>query len=1146
MQELIGRRVRLAGHFAGTVRLEAAERLEDSAFKLRVRTDAGLPDETVVTDDELDAGIMEPLAEQSQLVPGDELFDFVEARRIELAYAHDPTFAVSLSGIRGLPHQIEAVYKHMLPQARLRFVLADDPGAGKTIMAGLLMKELHLRGVVDRVLVLCPAPLTVQWQGELLDKFDERFEVLDSHKIRWQLGGNAWQQTSRAITSLDFAKREEILPDLLLADWDLVIVDEAHKCSATTRWDPAEQRDKLDRTRRYTLAEELAKRTERLLLMTATPHSGDPARFQCFLRLLDPDQFAIQALASEQIAADDSPYFLRRQKEGLRDERGAPLFVKREVLRREFELSPPELQLYEAVTAYIQQFLGQTGGQRGNAVALARTVLQRRLASSLGAIRSSLNKRAARIGDRIREVESLPAPARAAKLAEFRLIPDFDSEQDPDDVTEESESAAVEGVVVAETLDAMRIEVKELERLIAQADAAIDSGEESKLAALRECLDSSELRSMHEDGRAKLLIFTEHRDTLDYLERNLREWGYSTCVIHGGQPPTARKEIQQQFHQDKQICIATEAAGEGINLQFCHLMINYDLPWNPVRLEQRMGRIHRIGQEAKCVIFNFCAVNTIEGHLIALLLLKLEEMRKALGGRVYDVLGEVLQHNGLDFERLVRDALLNPSLRDPASEQIKELTADALLDYERMVGVAQATKNVDMSWVREHDWTSEERRLMPEYVESFFRRACQQLDVRLERRVDGLWRIEHVPQALRSDRLSAVQRLDRPQKAYRKLTFLKEQRARAEHEDAVLLSPGHPLFAAVNESLREKLAAVEGASAVFAAPWAVEPYAIHFFLHSVTGLATSGKPEVVFAEIAAVVDTPGGGFERAPADVLHDLTPVDQATPGESLKSPDNAHVRSAEDFLRLRVQQPRVAQERAQRLKQAEVRSAYLVEALDAESRRLESSWLELDHRVSSGEENARIALDAAVRRREELGRRREEKLRGFEQLGIVKPGPVAYLGSALIVPPEGVDDEAAAAMRNDPEVELAAMGWAMAEERREGWDPDDVSQARDGSGFDIRSVLHDEQGRVVDVRRIEVKGRAPHHGDVSLCRTEWIAARRHGEKYWLYVIYGAKSGSPRGIKIRDPYARLHDQVRKVTQVTSFYIPGAAIEAAA
>jgi SNF2 family DNA or RNA helicase len=1142
MRELIGRRVRLAGHFAGAVLLEDAESLEDGAFKLRVRTAAGQLDETFVTEEDVLAGVVAPVDERSELVAGADLFDFVEARRIELAYAHDPTFAVSLSGIRGLPHQIDAVYRHMLPQARLRFVLADDPGAGKTIMAGLLLKELRLRGVADRVLILCPAPLTIQWQDELLEKFDERFEVLDSHKVRWQLGGNAWQQTPRAIASLDFAKRAEIMPDLLRAEWDLVVIDEAHKCSATTRWDQEEERERLDRTRRYALAEELASRTERLLLMTATPHSGDPSRFQCFLRLLDPDQFAVQDLAAEQIAADDSPYFLRRQKEDLRDEHGAALFVPREVLRQEFTLSPPELRLYEAVTAYIQRFLGHSGGRQGNAIALARTVLQRRLASSLGAIRSSLVKRAGRIEERIREVEALPAEERAAKLAEYRLIADIDAEQEPDDATEENENSAVEGVVVAETLDAMRVEVKALQGLVAQADEAIASGEESKLTALRSCLERAELSTMHEDGRAKLLIFTEHRDTLDYLERNLHEWGYSTCAIHGGLPPVVRKKVQQEFHQEKQICVATEAAGEGINLQFCHLMINYDLPWNPVRLEQRMGRIHRIGQEATCVIFNFCATNTIEGQLIARLLEKLDEMRSALHGRVYDVVGEVLQRNDLDFERLMRDTLLNPRLRDRATEQIEELSAEALLEYERMVGVAQATKNVDVSWVREKDWASEERRLMPEYVESFFRRACDRLGVRLERRADGLWRVEHVPQALRSDRLRAVQRLDRPQQSYRKLTFLKEERARAEHEDAALLSPGHPLFAAAGELLLDKLAGVEGGAAAFAAPWATRPYAIHFFAHRIAGLATNGRPEDVFAEIVAVADAPGGGFEPVPADVLHDLTPVEST----ALRPPENAVVKAAGDFVRLRLQHPVVVAKRAERLGQAEVRTRYLNGALDAERRRLELKWSELNDRVFRGEESARIALDAAQRRIDEVERRREEKLSGFEQLGIVKPGPVAYLGSALVGPPPAVDERAAAAMRNDPEVELAAMKWAMEEERRAGREPVDVSEARDGSGFDIRSIARDGQGRVAEVRRIEVKGRGAPSGDVLLCRTEWIAARRHGDGYWLYVLYGATSDAPRGVKIRNPYAALGAQVREVTQVTSFHVPGEAIEAAA
>ena len=306
LPDLIGKRVRLPGHFAGIVRLEGVERL-DGLYSLRVRTDAGALDETYLSESDLDDGAVELVDDRPPIVAADDFSDFIEAHRIAHAFAHDPNFAISMSGVRGLPHQIVAVYQHMLPQARLRFVLADDPGAGKTIMAGLLIKELRLRGVADRVLVLCPAPLTIQWQEELQEKFDEQFDLLDSHRVKWQLGGNQWQLVDRAIASLDFAKREEVTPDLMLADWDLVVIDEAHKCSAVSRWDPIEEREKIDRTKRYALAEQLSRRTERLLLMTATPHSGDASRFHNFLQLLDPDQFALTELAKEQIGRDDSP-----------------------------------------------------------------------------------------------------------------------------------------------------------------------------------------------------------------------------------------------------------------------------------------------------------------------------------------------------------------------------------------------------------------------------------------------------------------------------------------------------------------------------------------------------------------------------------------------------------------------------------------------------------------------------------------------------------------------------------------------------------------------------------------------------------------------------------------------------------------------
>jgi superfamily II DNA or RNA helicase len=1138
--DLIGKRIRLRGHFIGAIRLEGVEDL-GGAYLLRVRTDAGSLDETTITAEELTAGALEHVDEGKQLVEGGSFFDVIESHRIAHAYAHDPNFAVSMSGVRGLPHQIVAVYRHMLPQARLRFVLADDPGAGKTIMAGLLIKELHLRSVADRVLVLCPAPLTVQWKEELHDKFDEDFTIIDSHQAKWQLGGNPWERHERCIASVDFAKREEITPDLLRAEWDLVIIDEAHKCSAVSRWDAEEQRDKLDRTQRYVLAEELSRRSERLILATATPHSGDRSRFLNFLKLLDPDQFSDEQLAAEQIGREDSPYFLRRAKEDLKDEYGNDLFVPREVLTQPFRLSAAELALYEAVTEYIQDFLGQASGRRGTAVALARTVLQRRLASSLGAIRSSLRKRADRIAAKIEEVEGLPKNEQAARLAELRLMDVLDSEQESEDTTEEEQDEAAVGVVIADTLDSMRVEIKALEQLVAQADRTIEGAEETKLTALKNCLDRAELSEL-KDGRGKLLIFTEHRDTLDYLVRNLETWGYSVCSIHGGHPPTTRKQIQQEFHQERQICVATEAAGEGINLQFCHLMINYDMPWNPVRLEQRMGRIHRIGQESTCIVFNFVAENTVEGKLLGRLLEKLADMREDLGGRVYDVVGEVLQRSGLDFERLLRDALLNPKRVDEGEREIAAIDPKALEAYERDIGVAQATKHVDMAWVRRRDWRSEERRLMPEFVERYFRRACDQVGVRVEERRDGLLRIEHVPRSVTSDRLRSVKRLGRPQSTYRKLTFRKEQKARAEHEDAVLLSPGHPLFASVSEAMLEKLAGFEGATAPFIAPWADEPYSIHFFVYRVQGLSLAGEREDVYAELVALTEAPDG-FALVSPDVLHDLTPADFGP--RELAPPDSEEVRRASDHVRVSVQQEIVKEQREERYEQAELRSQYLEESMDGQLVRLQEKWAELDERVYKGDEAVTFARDEAQRRIDELERRKTTKLAAFEQLGIVRPGPVQYVGTALLNPWPGPEEPAVEAMKNDPAVELAAMAWAMEQEREAGWEPEDVSHFRDGRGFDIRSVRRDASGRE-QVRRIEVKGRGPSQGDVSLCRTEWIAANRHRDSYWLYVVYNATSESRRGVKIEDPAGVLASDVKKVDRVTTYYIPGEAIERAA
>jgi SNF2 family DNA or RNA helicase len=341
--------VLLTGYFTTPVTIEHAEAEGDDSVFLRVRTQAGLLDEVPVPASLLEQALA--VADQTgrQLVTADNLFLLVESTRIRLAFAHDPYFAVSLSGVEALPHQLETVYEQMVPQPRLRFLLAHDPGAGKTIMAGLMIKELKLRGALDRILVLCPAPLTIQWQDEMRSKFEETFEIVGSELARNTLAGNVWERFDQIITSIDFAKQPDIMPALLRARWDLVVVDEAHKMSARTYG------TEIKKTRRYELGEGLSRETDRLLMCTATPHQGDVDQFAHFLRLLDEDQFVGLDLDRDLIAIPDSPWFSRRIKEQLRDFDGNPLFTERTAITPPLWLSEPEARLYRQVTDYINE-----------------------------------------------------------------------------------------------------------------------------------------------------------------------------------------------------------------------------------------------------------------------------------------------------------------------------------------------------------------------------------------------------------------------------------------------------------------------------------------------------------------------------------------------------------------------------------------------------------------------------------------------------------------------------------------------------------------------------------------------------------------------------------------------------------------------
>lgn len=1135
-KQLIGKRISIPGQFNGVVTVEDASLVEDIVL-LRVRTQQGdLKDAYIGT-----AEAEEIASAQDQLseipVDANQFFLFIESARIKLAFAYDPHFAVSLSGVRPLPHQLEAVYERMLPQVRLRFLLADDPGAGKTIMAGLLLKELKLRGVIERVLILAPSPLTLQWQDELRSKFTETFEVINSTLAKGQLAGNPWERFRQCVASIDFAKRDDVIPGILQVDWDLVIVDEAHKCSART------QGDDLRRTGRYELVEALSRNCERILLLTATPHQGDVDQFHNFLRLLEPEQFMSNQLNPEMLRLADSPWFLRRIKEELKDFEGRKLFKKRFAMTVPFELSPPEERLYKEVTIYINKFLGKAQGRKQAAVALARTVLQRRLASSLNAIFSSLKRRRQRFADLLDELDGLSPEEQHHRL--INLGKPIDIEKDSDDCEEEElENLAVDAIV-AEKLDQLRDELDELSRLVRLTEQTIQAGTEMKLNKLKECLNKAEFAEL-KGGQGKLLLFTEHRDTLEYLKKHLTDWGYTTCEIHGGMNPIARKVAQKDFQLNRQICLATEAAGEGINLQFCQLMINYDLPWNPNRLEQRMGRIHRIGQKRDVYIFNFLAANTVEGRVLDKLFTKLEEIRGAMGDRVFDVIGQLLQLNDIRFEDMVREATYAKANEEDVLEQIERIDPERLEELEEKTGVALATSHVDLSQIRRtqsQDYRSEEQRLMPRYIEEFFKRSCDFLGINLEVRADGLWRVPYLKEEFRSNNLDSVRRLGTAEKHYPKLSFYKEQLANPTHQDAELLSPGHPLFAAIAERLDIELdESICTGSALFVDADADEPYRIYFFEVQVAGQQRSGKETVLKASLSAVMEKALGELTPIFPDALHDLAAAD-TTLERMLEPPSPQEQERVEKWIKVKVQVPMVQQEQQQRQRELQIRQDYLDKAMGAAIKDAQTTQMKLAAKVAGGDETYRVARDSAQKKVKDLQERYKNKRGELDYLKIVSFGRVTYLGSAL-VHPAPIAVAQMPGMKNDPEVEAFAMTWVMDHERQRGWEPEDVSKNYDGSGFDIRSVgpIH-PQTEISPVRRIEVKGRAQGNQEVSLTSNEWRKAQQLGDSYWLYVVWGCKTSEPQLLKIQNPAKVLVGDAKEIRQVTRYLVPAEALQ---
>jgi len=1138
IKKLLNKKVKIPSQFSEPVKIEDIGEL-GGHYKLRVRKADGHLEEVVITDKEIEK--IEVISEEKNIpVPAHHLMLLVESHRIKYAYSYDPYFAVSLSGIQPLPHQIEAVYGKMLPQPRLRFLLADDPGAGKTIMAGLYIKEMKLRYAIEKILIIVPANLKIQWQDELLRFFNEYFTIVDAQLDRMQ-AVNIWQRENQIITSIDYAKKEDVRERVWQQNWDIVIIDEAHKCAAYTKR-RSNRAPEREATERYQLVEKLAQRQNHLLLLTATPHYGDDDRFAHFLRFLDPDVFPdplkfpneIKKIRNLIFPDKNNPWVLRRLKEDLCDLNGRPLFTKRHTITIPFKLSVEEYELYESVTNYLNRFLAIQGtGRVRQSIALTRTVFQRRLASSTFAIYESLKRRLKKQKEFLEELESL-LPSERKKLLEKRKGITVDEEMDDGDVDEQEGDTLISEFSCAREMEELREEIVYLKHLVEKAKNVYEKAPDTKLKALKDCLERAEFNEL-KDGRGKLLIFTEHRDTLSYIREKLESWGFSTCEIHGGMDVSQRKRAQEEFRTSAQICVATEAAGEGINLQFCHLVINYDIPWNPARLEQRMGRVHRIGQKRDVYIFNFVADESvdgrpvIEGKVMRKLLEKLDRMRSVLGEeRVYDVIGEILSLNNVDLAEILREAAYNPHRLEEYLEIIENLDPEKLKEYEKMTGIALARAYIDFPTFQRKNFVVEERRLMPEYVEKFFKSAAEEVGLKVEKRADGLLRIPFVPASFRSEELQAVKRFGKPETEYKKVTFHKEDLEKEQHIDAVLLSPGHPLYAVVDEKLMEKLKVLKGRCAVLLDLNTSRPYWLHFLEFSII----DERGETVYKELSAVKEIIDGEYEIIPPDIIHDLSPY----PGkvESLPEFDAEKV---ENYIRGKYQVEKRKEIQEERQERAKIIKDYLEKSYDERIFATQRKILE------AKAENDETSAQRLERELEELERSKKEKIENAEKMAIVRTGPVSHIASFFVLPPGEISEfsEFLEAEEEKERIEKRAMEIVIEYERKRGWEPEDVSNQK--LGFDVRSLgPPDPKSGSREVRRIEVKGRRK-GGNIRLTVNEWLKAKQLKDTYWLYVVWNPTEPDYEIITIQDPAHKLEYAAKEIKAISHYEINGNEVE---
>lgn len=1129
------------------VMVNAVVPVDDSAVDMTYTTADGRTDREIIDADSVrDLSVVQKDGSGPRFDADPEEFRLAaEALRITYAADYDPMTAVYSSNINPLPHQIRAVYEDMLPKVPLRFLLADDPGAGKTIMAGLYVKEMLLRSAAERVIIVCPGGLAEQWRDEMSDKFGLDFDVFQPGMQELSRSGNAFQDYDRLIVRMDQVARSDDYRTLLeQTSWDIAVVDEAHRMSAHFR----NQYGDLQKTKRFRLGEILAETSENLLLMTATPHSGKEEEFQLFMSLLDKDRFAGRYEAKRHSKTDTAGLMRRMVKEEMLTFDGKPLFPERHAETVTYELSPGEAELYQDVTDYVRsgmsaaQDIRKTDERRGNSIGFALTMLQRRLASSPEAIYQSLRRRRDRLSELLDDIEAHPERLGDALDSRQAWAPDL-SLEDFDDLWDEADENAqgrleleidevMASATAARTVNDLRDEIGVLDGLIEQAREVRAAQRDAKWSQLSTILHEHVLDAGTSEQPHKMIIFTEHKDTLNYLHgRVVQLLGRPECVevIHGGLSRDERKAVQERFVNDPQVqlLVATDAAGEGLNLQRADLMVNYDLPWNPNRIEQRFGRIHRIGQQRVCSLWNMVAKNTREGEVYGKLLDKIEVMDKAYQGRLFNVLGDGKAFDGRSLRDLMLEAIrygdrpdvqarLDQVIDSSVSQGLDELVSDRSAHPERYA-------SLDVQEIRELMERSRARKLQPGYIAAFFVPALKYLGGTVRRRETGRWEIKHVPQPVRR-RIDGIKRHTKAADAYERVTCDPNRiHIDMQHVDATLVAPGTPLLDAVCELIIEQCGAALDRGTVFVDRTDRQPDGPVLLMAVEQTIKNSRNDEVVSRHFGYLQCNERGGFDvsQAPPYLNYDKPKESERAAIDGILHQPwllKDYSLSAQQYVythdtkpRLDEVKARIAQENKHVLDQVETRLKAEIEY-----------WYKQVNLCSENERHGRprgknMNSDIARSRAEDMSRRLEQRQTELATEVRLQAKPAVIRGMSLVVPERLVDsvqDPRSVATSTDgrQEVDRRAVALAMKAERSLGRTP--VEMPHNNPGFDIQST--DEHGRVFF---IEVKGRiARADVDTFIVTANEIAfAQSQGDRHRLALVRVSPDGPE------------HDEIRYV-----------------